>query len=645
MSNIFNDTQFSEDFIAPEVFNQTSFSPKKINIDFDSMQQQVFEKDLDFSSNQLFPGSSDPHHTGFWDQNALPSIISRGNSHYEVPIQKKQKLNHTTQYFEEHQKISHLLSLKNTSLFMQNEEQYMLPSTTNSEHQSSCGGKSSIVSSPIEEESQNNATQGNNLMNESQANCLDDLSQNISKSNKRIRKQENKEHVKKREAKESSNQTTKITKKDQQKENLNLINKAQQQNVSKSDKKAQKDEKKSAKSKVQFENEFSSSNDYSGDYDQTFDRLTNKKKEYLQQMIEDRNGVFDYLNDPNEYKRARKRMQNRESAVRSRMRKRNYQDELEDKISDMEQMYKELSEQNAGLAAQNSLLKKQLSFFEDVFAKSSLVGFDQMNSNINRNDLQEFQVNLLKKINARLHSNKELEVIPEDDLMNDDLLSTSRNHTKTLDDFDSISEGNQLDSLRLMRSRSNSSSFSNSGYLFLAMVFCIMCCSSILTSPQDVLNLRNQVQNLGKTMPSLKGRSLLFDETISKKLNQQQQNLASPLTEDELEPENIVYISSDSENSNYINQEPKQFGALELIKMLLAGQYTYITYMIMSTTCFFMWMSPNFNKLKQFFKGSKPSYELAQRSQVRSSKRVKKVRTQQQQKEQQSTITSTQNSQ
>ena len=51
-------------------------------------------------------------------------------------------------------------------------------------------------------------------------------------------------------------------------------------------------------------------------------------------------------------------MQNRESAVRSRMRKRYYQDELEDKVHHLEKMTKELSESNAGLSAQNALLKK-----------------------------------------------------------------------------------------------------------------------------------------------------------------------------------------------------------------------------------------------------------------------------------------------
>lgn len=59
------------------------------------------------------------------------------------------------------------------------------------------------------------------------------------------------------------------------------------------------------------------------------DKLTNKKKQYLQDEIVDKNGQYSYLNDPIEYKKARKRLQNRESAVRSRQRKKTYQETLE----------------------------------------------------------------------------------------------------------------------------------------------------------------------------------------------------------------------------------------------------------------------------------------------------------------------------
>ena len=50
----------------------------------------------------------------------------------------------------------------------------------------------------------------------------------------------------------------------------------------------------------------------------------------------DRNGAYSYLDDPQEYKKARKRLQNRESAVRSRQRKKNYQEVLEKQISDQQ---------------------------------------------------------------------------------------------------------------------------------------------------------------------------------------------------------------------------------------------------------------------------------------------------------------------
>jgi hypothetical protein len=62
-------------------------------------------------------------------------------------------------------------------------------------------------------------------------------------------------------------------------------------------------------------------------------------------------------------------MQNRESAVRSRMKKQDYQEILEDKISQLETVQKDINEKNAGLFASNELLKKQLAYFEDIFAR------------------------------------------------------------------------------------------------------------------------------------------------------------------------------------------------------------------------------------------------------------------------------------
>lgn len=46
-----------------------------------------------------------------------------------------------------------------------------------------------------------------------------------------------------------------------------------------------------------------------------------------------------------------RRMQNRESAVRSRQRRRYHQDDLEVKIEELEAGYKVINEENAGLTA------------------------------------------------------------------------------------------------------------------------------------------------------------------------------------------------------------------------------------------------------------------------------------------------------
>ena len=100
------------------------------------------------------------------------------------------------------------------------------------------------------------------------------------------------------------------------------------------------------------------------------DKLTNKKKEYLQDAIIDKNGAYSYLDDPLEYKKARKRLQNRESAVRSRQRKKNYQEVLEKQIEEQKAMIEflhrernQLQESNAALSSENSCLKQQISYF------------------------------------------------------------------------------------------------------------------------------------------------------------------------------------------------------------------------------------------------------------------------------------------
>jgi hypothetical protein len=197
------------------------------------------------------------------------------------------------------------------------------------------------------------------------------------------------------------------------------------------------------------------------------------------------------------------------------MRKKCHQDDLEVKIEELEKVQKEITEQNAGLAAQNALLKKQLAYFEDIFAKSSLLGFEPSNKGaVNKSDLEKFQKNLLKKINKRLYQeNVEVEMI-EESPNNEDSLGIlpnkrARNILEDGDSFSSTSISNpvnfggdssadRLESLRLIRSRSNSSNFSNTGYLFLAVVFCMMCCSSLLVSPSNMIKVAHQTEAFAK---------------------------------------------------------------------------------------------------------------------------------------------------
>jgi hypothetical protein len=56
-----------------------------------------------------------------------------------------------------------------------------------------------------------------------------------------------------------------------------------------------------------------------------------------------------------------------------------------------------------------------------------------------------------------------------------------------------------------------------------------------------------------------------------------------------------------STSSNNLIREESEIGAVSFMKMMLAGQYTYLTYMILSTTCFFFWLMPNCHKIRSLF--------------------------------------------
>merc|ERR1719163_2778481 len=110
----------------------------------------------------------------------------------------------------------------------------------------------------------------------------------------------------------------------------------------------------------QYDDSVEANNDNTtGETNATAPRLTNKKKQYLQDAIFDKNGAYSYLEDPVEYKKARKRLQNRESAVRSRQRKKSYQEELEQMIDDQKLLIDELKKSKIELEESNVTLSSE----------------------------------------------------------------------------------------------------------------------------------------------------------------------------------------------------------------------------------------------------------------------------------------------
>ena len=75
--------------------------------------------------------------------------------------------------------------------------------------------------------------------------------------------------------------------------------------------------------------------------------------------------------DSMEFKRAKKKMQNRESAMRSRMKKKQFYDGVESEYTSLQVENNKLKLDNAALRAENQILKRQLNYFENLFAKKA----------------------------------------------------------------------------------------------------------------------------------------------------------------------------------------------------------------------------------------------------------------------------------
>ena len=78
-------------------------------------------------------------------------------------------------------------------------------------------------------------------------------------------------------------------------------------------------------------------------------------------------GLCDELN---EFKRIRKRRQNRESAARARARKKITVTQVSEEITLLETLKEKLDIENAKLKAENDLLKKELEFYKGMISNS-----------------------------------------------------------------------------------------------------------------------------------------------------------------------------------------------------------------------------------------------------------------------------------
>jgi len=79
--------------------------------------------------------------------------------------------------------------------------------------------------------------------------------------------------------------------------------------------------------------------------------------------------VYRYEDNPSEYKKARKRIQNRESAHRVRNRKKDYYEDLHSELVVVKSENENLKVKNASLTAENNLLKLQITFLEKMVLK------------------------------------------------------------------------------------------------------------------------------------------------------------------------------------------------------------------------------------------------------------------------------------
>ena len=183
--------------------------------------------------------------------------------------------------------------------------------------------------------------------------------------------------------------------------------------------------------------------------------------------------TIQYDEDPNEYKKARKRIQNRESAIRSRNRKKQYFTELEVKLEKLETDNKKLLTENATLKAEKRLLSEQLEYFKllvgNMNGTASSKGSTFSHARDNNSHIESYD------------GEKDILVEPNYDLRQGELPHIG-NYQRPMAKMKIDTEANE----RLVLSRKDEDSYSNTaGLFFLAIVMCILCLTSLAMSGSE----------------------------------------------------------------------------------------------------------------------------------------------------------------
>lgn len=140
--------------------------------------------------------------------------------------------------------------------------------------------------------------------------------------------------------------------------------------------------------------------------------------------------------------------------------------------------------------------------------------------------------------------------------------------------------------------KSNPSTFSNTSYLFLAIVFSMMCCSSMSLDPTSALKsiqihqhaIQKQLTGLGENLKQSFNEKLMILQSESQSISQAQ--------DAKMEPQKLR------------DKAGQRKDPLSFVKTMLGGQFAYLTYYILSATSFFFWVTPNYHKLSRMFQHS-----------------------------------------